>query len=155
MAHRRVLPHHENLHAKRPNGLLRLGPLAIFGYGNNTPGSGEAGYAIVPDSITEINRLKTRVQLGQDTEAYILTYVGDEKDELNYIDRHLGGVDGRITNDSIDGLTLTAHGKVYSENTQLQQVSLNTLYPSLASYYQQPAERDERRQRPRPADRPR
>ena len=27
-----------------------------FGYGNNTPGSGEAGYGIVPDSITEINR---------------------------------------------------------------------------------------------------
>ena len=116
-----------------------------FGYGtagpgfpSGAPGTGEAGYGIVPDSIFEMDRLKTRVQLDEDTEAYVLTYVGDEKDELNFMDRHLGGVDGRLTNNSIDGLTLTAHGKIYSENCSGQVTSLNTLYPSLASYYQQP-----------------
>ena len=126
-----------------------------FGYGNNTPGSGFAGYGIVPDSITEINRLKTRVQVAQDTEAYVLTYVGDEKDELNYIDRHLGGVDGRLTNESIDGLTLTAHGKVYAEEHLASVGRAEHSLSHLGVVLPAAGERDEPRRRPLPADRPR
>ena len=96
-----------------------------------------AGYAIVPNSTTQIDRLKAHVQLGEDTNAYVLSYVGDTKNELRETNRHFGGVDARITNQSIDGLTLTGYGKAYTENTQKPTQSLNSLYPNLDLFYRE------------------
>ena len=131
----RTFTQNDQMVASNWNATAGGGAFGFIGPGNP---DGTAGYAIVPDSITEIDRLKTRVQVNQDTEAYVLTYVGDEKDELNDINRRLSGVDGRLTNNAIDGLTLTAHGKIYSENAQEQTTALNNLYPSMAMFYQQP-----------------
>ncbi len=100
---------------------------------------GVAGYAVVPDSTEQIDRLKVHAQLGDATDAYVLSYVGDDDDELNLTNRHLGGVDARITNHAIDGWKVTGYGKVYSENTQIQTQSLNALYgTTLANFYQDP-----------------
>lgn len=81
-------------------------------------------YDLVPDSTTEIDRLKAHGQLGEATDVYVLSYVGNTRNQFRDTNRHFGGVDGRITNNSIDGLTLTAFGKTYTENTQAPTTAL-------------------------------
>ncbi len=100
---------------------------------------GTAGYDVVPDSISQTDRLKVHAQMGDATDVYVLSYVGDNKNELDLTNMHFGGVDARISNHAIDGWKLTAYGKVYSENTEIQTQALNTLYPELASFYQDPS----------------
>jgi hypothetical protein len=98
-----------------------------------------AGYNIVPDSQSQIDRLKAHLLLEEDTDVYAAGYIGDMKDELTESNRHFGGADARITNNSVGGLTLTGYGKYYTENTQMQTTPLNTLYstPAQMAYYQE------------------
>jgi hypothetical protein len=123
----------ENLYRNTAYGVPPVSPTWTLGF----PG-GTAGASVVPDSLTDDNRLKVHAQIGDDTDVYVLSYVGDQEDQLNDTNRHFGGADARITNNSIEGVTLTGYSKVYSENTQIPTESLNTLYPSMASFYQDP-----------------
>lgn len=111
-----------------------------IGFGNSGVDRGTAGYAFVPDSTTEIDRLKTHAILNEDTDVYVLGYVGNTKNQLRDTNRHFGGADARITNNSIDGLTLTGYGKAYTENTQAPTTALNTLYnsPYYNTLYREP-----------------
>ena len=60
-------------------------------------------------------------------------YAGDTADELNQTDRHYDGGDLRITNRSIDNLTVTGYGRAYTEHTNLQTTPLNTLQSPTAT----------------------
>jgi hypothetical protein len=96
-----------------------------------------AGYAFVPDSTTNIDRIKIRRQFEFDTDVYAVGFVGDTYNQFRQTDRRFGGADVRLTNSSLDGLTVTAYGKCYSENTDLPSTPLDTLYPSMANLYQE------------------
>ncbi|MCY2991101.1 MAG: hypothetical protein NTY19_24965 [Planctomycetota bacterium] len=106
-----------------------------------TAPGGNAEYARVPDSYTEIDRLKLAMQLGTDTDAYVIGHVGNTENQYRDINRRFGGVDGRITNRSLDGLELTGYGKVYSQDTTTVPYLLNGLsgHPlqgeNLATYF--------------------
>ena len=63
-----------------------------------------AGYAIVPDSQTQIDRLKFSTKIGCNTDVYLLGYAGYNEDELRDTYRDFNGADLRITNKSIDTL---------------------------------------------------
>lgn len=96
-----------------------------------------AGYGIVPNSETQIDRLKFSTKIGCDTDAYLLGYVGYNEDQLRTTYRNFNGGDLRITNKSIDTLTLTARGKYYREDSTTPLTTLNAQYPSMANYYQE------------------
>jgi hypothetical protein len=101
-------------------------------------------YDLVPNSTTQIDRLKASAELGDSTDLYVLSYVGNTENEFRNTNRHFGGIDGRITNNSIDGLTLTGFGKTYTENTQAPDTALGTplyLEPDLTGILQ-PVNRD-------------
>lgn len=96
-----------------------------------------AAYGVVPENTTEIDRVKIGAQLGSYTDAYVLGYVGNMHNKFRETDRHFGGVDGRITNRSFDGLQLTGYGRHYTQNTEQPGVALNTMYPGLESLYRE------------------
>ena len=71
----------------------------------------------MPDSQTQIDRLKFSTKIGCNTDVYLLGYAGYNEDELRDTYRNFNGADLRITNRSIDTLTLTSYGKYYREDT--------------------------------------
>ena len=100
-----------------------------------------AGYAIVPDSETQIDRLKFATKIEACTDAYLLGYGGYNEDMLRDTYRDFNGVDLRITNRSLDKLTLTGYGKYYREDTTTPLTPLSPFTPTTVpanNYYQEP-----------------
>jgi hypothetical protein len=119
-----------------------------LGYGIYVPNGGVAagtgayamaGYNIVPDSETQIDRVKFSTSIGCDTDAYLLGYVGYNEDMLRFTYRNFNGTDLRITNRSLEHWAITGYGKYYREESTSPLVPLNTLYPSPAQkqFYQE------------------
>ena len=129
--------YNNSVHTGNSSGFAPIPPFAPLPPGL-TPGFTEAGNNIVPNSLTQMDRLKAHADVGCDTDIYAMGYAGDTEDELNQMDRHYDGGDLRITNRSIKNLTLTGYGRAYSEHTDLQQTGLSSLYPFRACFYQQP-----------------
>ena len=100
-----------------------------------------AGYAIVPSSETQIDRLKFSTKIGCNTDAYLLGYAGYNEDELRDTYRDFNGADLRITNKSFDSLTVTGYGKYYREDTTSPLSPLSP-YPVTGvpanNFYQEP-----------------
>jgi hypothetical protein len=111
---------------------------STLGFPISTPAYSTAGYAIVPDNQTQIDRLKFCTKIGCNTDFYLLGYAGYNEDMLRDTYRNFNGADLRITNTSIDTLTLTARAKYYREDTTNPLTALNTQYPGSAGYYQEP-----------------
>lgn len=76
-------------------------------------------YGIVPDNYTQIDRLKFGVEITEDTDLYALLHYGDTENRNRGTHRTFNGWDFRLTNRAIDGVTLAAYGKGYSENNEL------------------------------------
>ena len=91
----------------------------------------------MPDNQTQIDRLKFCTKIGCNTDVYLLGYDGYNEDLLRDTYRNFNGADLRITNKSIDNLTLTARAKYYREDTTTPLTALNTQYPTAAQYYQE------------------
>ena len=70
--------------------------------GDGTGLTAMAGYNIVPDNQTQIDRLKFCTKIGCDTDVYLLGYVGYNEDLLRDTYRNFNGADLRITNTSIE-----------------------------------------------------
>ena len=123
------------------------GPNSPLGEGFQTTGGtlySLAGYDIVPNTVTQMDRIKAHAELGCATDAYVLGYLGDTGDELNQMNRHYTGGDLRITNKSIENLTLTGYGRAYTEHTNAQGLALgggtitsDSLYASPPPLYSQ------------------
>ncbi|MBI3466137.1 MAG: hypothetical protein HY000_24245 [Planctomycetes bacterium] len=75
-------------------------------------------YAIVPDSFTQIDRLKVGATLTECTQFYANLYHGDTENDFRETRREFSGFDLRLTNRSIDGLTLTSYASMDDENNQ-------------------------------------
>ena len=55
-------------------------------------------------------------------------HVGNTHNEFRESDRKFYGVDARVTNTAIDGLSLTAYGKTFTQNNSADTMSLNDRY---------------------------
>ncbi len=125
-----------------PGAAGQLGYAVYVPQGGVTTGTGAyamAGYNIVPDSQTQIDRLKFSTSIGCDTDAYLMGYVGYNEDMLTDAYRNFNGADLRITNHSLEHWALTASGKYYREESTSPLVPLNTMYssPAQQQYYQE------------------
>ena len=103
-----------------------------YGFG---PGAEMGAYAFVPENITEIDRVKIGGNLGMDTNLYVLGNVGNTHNRFRDSDRKFYGADARITNRSIDGLSVTAYGKTQSQENDPDTVALNARYPDQTSLW--------------------
>lgn len=93
---------------------------------------GVGAYAYVPENFTQIDRIKLHGDLTQNTQMYVLGTIGNTRNEFRDSDRRFGGIDARITNNTFEGLTLTAYGKTYSQDTAWDNEALDTRYPAQA-----------------------
>lgn len=84
-------------------------------------------YDLVPDSSTQIDRIKAAADLGMNTDLYVLGYNGDNTNDFRGINRHFAGTDARITNTAVDGVSVTGYGKVYTEQTAMPSTPLGTV----------------------------
>ena len=106
---------------------------AVFGnYVAQDPyGLGGTGYNNwASENYTEIDRVKLWSQVAPDTDMYVLGFVGNTHNKLRESDRKFYGIDGRITNQSVDGLTATAYAKTQVQNNSADTQSLNSRYPT-------------------------
>jgi hypothetical protein len=98
-----------------------------FGF---SPASGALGpdfaYALVPDNMTEIDRLKMSTYLNEKNKLYANLYHGDTNNEFRDMTREFSGYDLRLINDALDDMTLTAYASRYDEETGLPAVILDT-----------------------------
>lgn len=92
-------------------------------------------YAVVPENYTEIDRIKLHAQLGPVNEMYVIGHVGNTHNKFRESDRKFWGVDARLTNTAIDGLSLTAYGKTFTQNNSPDTMSLNARYPGSAGLF--------------------
>lgn len=76
-------------------------------------------YGVVPENYTEIDKIKIGADLGQHTRLYTNMFTGNTHNRYRENDRGFWGVDMRVTNESIDGLRLTAYGKRFEQNHDL------------------------------------
>ena len=96
----------------------------------------EAGaYAYVPENTTAIDRVKIGGDLGLDTDLYVVGHTGNTHNRFRDSDRKFYGVDARVTNTSIEGVSLTAYGKTFSQNNSADTASLNDRYPAQSSLW--------------------
>ncbi len=73
-------------------------------------------YAIVPDSSTNIDRVKIAAAITDDNQFYGNLYHGETKNEFRDLERTYNGYDLRLTNRSIDDVKLTAYTSRYEED---------------------------------------
>ena len=76
-------------------------------------------YALVPENLTQIDRLKVNARLNHSNKLYANLYIGDTKNEFRETHRDFGGYDLRLINDAYDDLTLTAYTSMYEEKNEL------------------------------------
>jgi hypothetical protein len=109
-----------------------------FGF---SPASGELGpdyaYALVPDNMTQIDRLKVGASLTENNLFYANLYHGDTKNEFRDMHREYSGYDLRLINSAIDDVKLTAYTSRYDEETDFPPFFLTEPPYAPASTYDQ------------------
>lgn len=87
-----------------------------FGF---TPASGTLGpdfnYAIVPESFTQIDRLKVDARLTEYNQLYANLYHGDTKNDFRNTHREFNGYDLRLINSAMDDVKLIGYTSRYEE----------------------------------------
>ncbi len=86
---------------------------------NNTTLGPDYNYAIVPENFTQIDRLKIAANLTEENQLYANLYVGNTKNEFRDTHRDMNGYDIRLTNTSLDQVTLTGYASRYVETNQV------------------------------------
>ena len=100
-------------------------------FGFNAPAASgflgpEYDYAIVPDNLTQIDRLKVSTNLTEANQLYANLYVGNTKNEFRDTHRDMNGYDLRLTNTSLDQITLTGYASRYAEDNELPTTFLTS-----------------------------
>jgi hypothetical protein len=80
---------------------------------------GEFPYAIVPESLTQMDQLRIGIDLANHTRLYAFGYIGDTNDHFRHTRRDYDGYDVRLTDSTIRGLSLTAYAKGYHQSGML------------------------------------
>ena len=76
-------------------------------------------YAFVPESFTQIDRIKFQWRLDECNQIYSNLFYGDTRNSFRDTNRQYSGYDVRLTNRSIERVTLTGYASVYDENNEL------------------------------------
>jgi hypothetical protein len=82
-------------------------------------------YAVVPESFTQIDRLKFSAHLTETSQFYANLYIGDTENKFRDMHRDYDGYDLRLINRPKDDLTLTYYVSRYDETTGLPAVFFN------------------------------
>jgi hypothetical protein len=93
-------------------------PYDQFGFAGDLP------YAMVPENHTEIDRLKIGVTFPEGRHGYARLYSGRTQNEFRDTDRDFRGYDLRLTDRSVDGLTLTGYAKEYVQESEFPRFFL-------------------------------
>jgi hypothetical protein len=78
----------------------------------------EYAYALVPESLIQIDRLKIAANLTDYHKIYANLYIGDTENQFRDMHRDFDGYDLRLINTLFDPVTLTGYASRYDENTQ-------------------------------------
>ncbi len=76
-------------------------------------------YAVVPENLTQIDKLKLGYTLTDTTDLYGLLYYGSTENRTRDFQRDFGGFDLRLNDRSFAGVTWTAYAKLNYEANQL------------------------------------
>jgi hypothetical protein len=75
-------------------------------------------YALVPESFTQIDRLKASAQLNDANQLYANLYLGDTENKFRDMHREYSGYDLRLINRAIDDTTVTWYASRYDESNE-------------------------------------
>ncbi len=75
-------------------------------------------YAVVPENLTQIDKLKIGADVTETTHVYGLLYHGSTENRYRNFERDFGGFDVRLTDRTIDGLKWTGYAKLNYETNQ-------------------------------------
>ncbi len=84
-------------------------PYDNFGFNGDLP------YAVVAENYTEIDRLKIGLRPTKYLDFYSSLFLGNTKNQSRDTNRRFGGYDFRLTDRSIDGLSLTVYSTQFTE----------------------------------------
>ncbi len=109
-----VTRNHTTNNVNRSIGGVGDGVLPVGG----TAAGSVVAYAVVPENFTEIDRLKIGLDVSDNTGFYGLLFTGNNHNKNRETDRRYSGFDLRLTNHSIDGLSVTGYAKKLDERNQ-------------------------------------
>jgi hypothetical protein len=91
--------------------------LPSTGIAGGNPGfSGTWPYAVVPDVTTQMDQLRMHLDMADRTKLYTYTYYGRMDNYDRDIHRNIFGWDTRLTDSTLQGLTMTAYAKGYYQD---------------------------------------
>ena len=76
-------------------------------------------YAVVPENLTQIDKLKVGIDLTETTDVYALLYYGSTDNRHRNFQRDFGGFDLRLTDRTVENVKWTAYAKLNYETNQL------------------------------------
>ncbi|MCA9184444.1 MAG: hypothetical protein R3E01_25765 [Pirellulaceae bacterium] len=88
--------------------------------------TGDQPYGVVPENVTNIDRLRLSSQLGADRDVYVNILAGSTENRVRDTNRRFHGFDLRLSDRSIENLTITGNIKKYVQTGQFP--------PSLAEF---------------------
>jgi len=83
------------------------------------PAGAEYPYALVPENLTQMRKLKISVDLAERTQLYALLHQGSTDNNLRNTRRHFQGVDLRLTDRTVRGLTWTGYAKLNQQDNAM------------------------------------
>ena len=81
--------------------------------------SGNLSHNVVPENHTQIDRLKVGLRLPNRRDGYARLYSGRTSNQLRDVDRDFRGLDMRITDRSVHGLTIAGYVRSYHQTGEL------------------------------------
>ena len=92
---------------------------------------GQQPYNAVPENLTQIDRLKFGVSLPERRDAYARLYNGNTRNYFRESNRRFHGIDLRVTDRSVDGVTVSGYAKTYVQTGQLPSFVLPSENPAI------------------------
>ena len=125
---RRILPAHAGLYGRRPDDVRgsTTGPELLTYNRRNRANPNPYAYGVVPDSYTEMDQLKISGQLTEDTRVYAFLMAGNTVNQEIDMTRWFNDMDVRLTNTSIENVTLTGYGTIFNEAEQMPDAATVT-----------------------------
>jgi len=92
----------------------------------NPPNADPYPTGVVPNNYTEMDQVKIRGKLTEDTTAYAYLMAGHTTNQEIDMNRWFNNADIRLTNTSIDNVTFTGYGKIFNEAESMPSLAAVT-----------------------------
>ena len=83
-------------------------------------------YSVVDESYTQMDQLKISGEITENTRAYSYLMLGDTVNTTNRMERYFNNADVRVTNTSIQNVSITGYGTVFNENESMPDLATIT-----------------------------